>query len=417
MPSGMRQFHKFVFFLVVVTSGLWAASDARVERLTATSTSDYGGGSAAGTRTVMRAARLRDLRFFQLPLSTNEQALIMAATDGRTADVERLLDLGVDPNITSARGSTPLILAAFFGHEDIVEQLLNADAFVNARDEREFTALHYAAQQGHTSVARMLVEHQADINIQNRVGATPLYTASVFGRVGVVEILLMQEGLEIETPNFSAGETSLIVAAGRGNFDVVERLVDHGANVTARSQSMATALHRAGLALDNARTAVFLIEHEAEVDARDTNDDTPLEYAAYAGNVEVVEVLLRNEADPNLIDRQEKSIVEAVCQCKNAGPQSTKCPGDCDDFTNATITAMLLNLPLPEEPPEVKATEDTQEEVEDGGTSALPARDEPIEKPDTGIPPRVDPTGSGSSLQPMILLTIAVCFIALLPHL
>jgi len=412
----MCPFHKIVFFLVVISSGLWAESDASVERLVATSKADYGSSNAVGA-TKMDSARLRDLRFLNPPLSTDEQALIMAATDGRTDEVVRLLDLDVNPNITSARGSTPLILAAFFGHEDIVEILLNADADVDARDERDFTALHFAAQQGHTGVARMLVEHLANINIQNRVGATPLYIASVYGNLGVVEILVMQEGIEVETPVFSSGETSLIVAAGLANSGIVERLVDSGANVSARSQSMATALHRAGLALNNAITAEFLIEHEAEVDAFDENDDTPLEYAAYAGNVEVVEVLLRNEADPNLIDRQEKSIVEAVCQCKNAGPQSTKCPGDCDDFTNATITAMLLNLPLPEEPPEAKATEDTQEEVEDGGTSALPVRDEPIEKPDTGIPPRVDPTGSGSSLRPVILLTIAVCFIALLPHL
>lgn len=63
------------------------------------------------------------------------------------------------------------------------------------------------------------------------------------------------------------------------------------------------ALHVAA-ANDNVKAATILIEHGAEIDARDTaNNDTALMYGIRDGKLNITEYLLRQGADPNLTDK------------------------------------------------------------------------------------------------------------------
>ena len=51
-------------------------------------------------------------------------ALMRAASEGRTADVQNLLAQGADINATDEKGNTALIHAVQGGHSEIVEVLI-----------------------------------------------------------------------------------------------------------------------------------------------------------------------------------------------------------------------------------------------------------------------------------------------------
>jgi len=55
-----------------------------------------------------------------------------AALDGDIDEVQRQLDAGVDPNLKSSKGATPLFYAVYEGHLEIVELLITRGADVNA---------------------------------------------------------------------------------------------------------------------------------------------------------------------------------------------------------------------------------------------------------------------------------------------
>ncbi|KAG2183084.1 hypothetical protein INT44_006065 [Umbelopsis vinacea] len=96
-------------------------------------------------------------------------------------------------------------------------------------------------------------------------------------------------------PEDKQGGSSLHLAAGDGNFELVKHLLLQDAAVNAKNNMLRTPLHPAA---DNGRTEVvqLLLEHEAAVDAQDEILDTPLHLAANEGHKEVVQLLLEHGA-------------------------------------------------------------------------------------------------------------------------
>ena len=84
------------------------------------------------------------------------RALIRAISSGNVQQVQRLIQSGVNVNIATLSGKTPLMLAAFTGYADIVQLLINAGAETQARDREGNTALSIAERKGYTRITALL---------------------------------------------------------------------------------------------------------------------------------------------------------------------------------------------------------------------------------------------------------------------
>jgi uncharacterized protein len=112
-------------------------------------------------------------------------ALCLAAFRGDTAEVARLLSLGVDPDWRGDAGINPgdceceddpapapaLVFAAFGGHVDVMASLVRAGADVNAQGSSDMTALMWAKD---ARTVEYLLRQGADPAIQDRFGRTAL---------------------------------------------------------------------------------------------------------------------------------------------------------------------------------------------------------------------------------------------------
>jgi ankyrin repeat protein len=113
-----------------------------------------------------------------------------------TADVpllKKLLELGADPLLPNAQGTTPLMAATGVGVGapeeapatepevlETVKLLLKLGADVNAVDSNGETAMHGAAYRNHPKVVQFLADRGARIEVWNRpnkTGLTPLVIA------------------------------------------------------------------------------------------------------------------------------------------------------------------------------------------------------------------------------------------------
>lgn len=105
-----------------------------------------------------------------------QRALNMAASNGDTARVERLVNgkakAYVDVNMPDEEGTAPLIYASCFGHGDVVSKLLEAGAVVDKQDRNRWTPLMWAMTNRHKGIAKTLLDHGASMDIKSSSGGT-----------------------------------------------------------------------------------------------------------------------------------------------------------------------------------------------------------------------------------------------------
>ncbi len=85
-------------------------------------------------------------------------ALFHAVTRGHVSVVQQLLKAGVNVNVRTTDGQTPLMMAAAKGYSDLAKVLLDGGADANVVDGKGRTALRVALDNGYTRTAEILRE-------------------------------------------------------------------------------------------------------------------------------------------------------------------------------------------------------------------------------------------------------------------
>lgn len=104
-------------------------------------------------------------RFFKIPTGIEKPksssrhgavALFNAVTKGQMSVAQSLLKTGVNVNVRTVDGTTPLMAAAKKGYSDLAKVLLDNGADVTARDSKGNTALSIALSGGYTRTADLI---------------------------------------------------------------------------------------------------------------------------------------------------------------------------------------------------------------------------------------------------------------------
>ncbi|HLH41660.1 MAG TPA: ankyrin repeat domain-containing protein [Bryobacteraceae bacterium] len=213
-------------------------------------------------------------------------ALVVSEMNKHYTFAKFLLDRGADPNVQDVKGRAALYAALDARNEDwtalpqrkeedplssleLIQLLLVHGANPNARliknlpgrsgmdagdttlDEGT-TPLMRAARSGDAAAMRMLLEYGADLTLATKEGNTALLFAAGIGyrdkntrgsEAEAIEALKLciDRGQDINQTN-AKGETALHGAALRGADTIVQYLVDHGAQINARSKQNFTPL-------------------------------------------------------------------------------------------------------------------------------------------------------------------------------
>lgn len=105
-------------------------------------------------------------RFFKIPTGVEKKpksssrhgavALFNAVAKGQMSVAQSLLKTGVNVNVRTIDGTTPLMAAAKKGYSDLAKILMDNGADVHARDSKGNTALSIALAGGYTRTAELL---------------------------------------------------------------------------------------------------------------------------------------------------------------------------------------------------------------------------------------------------------------------
>ncbi|KAJ8493883.1 hypothetical protein OPV22_015604 [Ensete ventricosum] len=178
-------------------------------------------------------------------------ALHIAAANGHVEIVSMILEKYANPDIVNRHKQTPLMMAATHGKIACVQKLLETGANILMFDSiNGRTCLHHAAYYGHSnclqailSAAPILVADSWGfarfVNVGDDNGATPLHLAARHRRPECVHILLDNGALVcVSTDGYGhPGSTPLHLAARGGSLDCVRELLAWGADRLQRDSS------------------------------------------------------------------------------------------------------------------------------------------------------------------------------------
>lgn len=138
-------------------------------------------------------------------------------------------------NSVDAFGDTAIHLAAQDGYADVVEFLLDQGANPDLPDNMRNTPLHLAALYGHYQVVWLLHRAGADLNASNDLGSV-LHWALEHYHADIVDYLL-QHGADVRSTD-KYGNTPLHMAAKTSKcpLGTIEVLIQQGASLTARNR-------------------------------------------------------------------------------------------------------------------------------------------------------------------------------------
>ncbi|XP_067669201.1 uncharacterized protein [Haliotis asinina] len=148
--------------------------------------------------------------------------------------VDELLQRRTEVDKSSEDGFTALHGASITGSTSVVESLIRRGADVD-RLVNGFGPLHFASMYGHTNVARILIEHQADIHLKGYHQWSPLHVASIHNQPDLVQLLL-ENNADVQALSTDLSPP-LVFASYLNNMDIADILLRHGADLNPRGMS------------------------------------------------------------------------------------------------------------------------------------------------------------------------------------
>jgi ankyrin repeat protein len=196
-------------------------------------------------------------------------SLVIAVQGDSCEEIEHLIKTGANVNEKDEHGATPLIHAAIRKNEKIIEILLKNGADINARDKTGRTALLYAVAAGYDRMSEILVVNGADVNIADKDSMTPLYFAVDNGNIRIAKLLMSKR-------------------------------VDPNVRITTNNYLRGSTALLCAIAKNNRELVELLVKHDADTNFADFEGGTALMLACRKGDLHTVIMLLDAGAKINI---------------------------------------------------------------------------------------------------------------------
>ncbi|GEM_PF-4793138 len=180
---------------------------------------------------------------------------------GSIAQLKKALNSGANINITDGRsGNTPLHLMVQANQMSMVKLALKEGAKINARNNQGDTPLLLAAFDD--SMIKFLLKEGADPLATNKLGQQITHVTAMFGNTRVLRAF---EGYELDFNKTDiAGNTLLHIAAEKGHSFYIRALLQYGVDINKKNLEGNTPLHIAAL-FNRSRCVEVLLDNQSNV--------------------------------------------------------------------------------------------------------------------------------------------------------
>lgn len=235
----------------------------------------------------------------------NEGQVLLHAVSlgGNVAVLRALLGVlpGTDINPYDKSGRSPLHLAAQRGHVEMFRELMQLNGKM-CPDHSGLLPIHLAAREGHGSIVELCP--RADFEALTVDKRTPLCFAALCDSLELVNFLIKETGnTEAEAQDHTARRNApkdkvfhispLVNASRAGHEGVVQSLIKKGGDIWKTGENAQNLLHLAARA-GNLELVKYFIEAGLDPLVTDDQGRTPLHAAAAQGSDTIVKCLIDN---------------------------------------------------------------------------------------------------------------------------
>ncbi|CAG8385864.1 unnamed protein product [Penicillium salamii] len=204
-------------------------------------------------------------------------------------------DISSQTTSFNPRAIRGLHLAAHFGLSETVDHLLESEQSPDVTDSDGYTPLHWAFGAHQIIVAQKLLDKGANWECRDpEENRTPLSLAAEDGFVDIIELLL-NNGADVESRD-ETGRTPLSWAVENGHLNVTELLLENGANTESQDKTGRIILSWAvkGGFVD---IIELLIKNGTKLESRDQSGRTSFSWAVENRFLDTIQLLLNNGAE------------------------------------------------------------------------------------------------------------------------
>ncbi|XP_052083039.1 ankyrin-1-like [Mytilus californianus] len=325
---------------------------------------------------------LIDIGFNVNVLDKNGRSPLFLATDSDYIEtVELLLNKAAHPDLCDNKKISPLHMACLNDDIEMVKLLINSKCSIDIRTDYGHTPLFFASLLGHTEIVSFLLEHKCDININSRNNNTPLHAACFLDNAKIVQLLIDFECDPIILSVYD--ESALFVACLNNSILSAGLLLEKGLNpnmythvegkynprnemneMKTSNDALQDDLHQFACALLLENGGLFdnlCAKHVVDMNwlsfiylkgpltkPHSSFNMTPLFIASSSGFIDLVELLLEREANPNLgngfnetplFSAAEKGYIEIV----NLLFEFKADPNLCNNYNVSPLQAAAVN--------------------------------------------------------------------------
>ncbi|EHK47146.1 hypothetical protein TRIATDRAFT_45881, partial [Trichoderma atroviride IMI 206040] len=186
----------------------------------------------------------------------------------------------------NSRYGLPMLAALVANSYDAVEAFLEVHARTALSDDHPKASILHQLYKQYLQDANKRKWGSKDFQFSRQKNI--LSHLAGYGDAIVTSFWLNWADVDVNLPN-EQGDTALVVAAGKGNDDVVNLLLEHHAHIKAKNARDGLPQHRAALS-GHESTIKILIEAGADILAKDGEQRSPLHCAVAEGHTAVIEV-------------------------------------------------------------------------------------------------------------------------------
>ena len=251
------------------------------------------------------------------PNSSGETPLHWACEKGNLIMVRKLIEQGANPNQLDNNKCSPLmfainaapVLKRFVEIKKVIELLLEQPGVkenINNLAMNDKSAIDFACDRGDKEIIKLLIENGVDVNLKDNSGLT-LFLKYISSRSKNIDIelvqLLFNKDYDINQTN-TQGETALHLACRKGNKEVVEFLLNNGADIKCvNKKDNITALHFAIMSENKELIELIINKNEnLDINHLDTNQRNFLHYACGTVDEKIIKLFLDKKVDVNKVD-------------------------------------------------------------------------------------------------------------------